>query len=74
MAGVIKSIFFGGALALISCYKGFYSRPGAAGVGRSTTEAFVASFILILIINLLMAIFFQGLYSAIWGPKPSVTW
>ena len=74
MAGVVKSIFFGGALALVSCYKGFHSRPGAAGVGRATTEAFVASFIIILIINLLMAIFFQGLYAAVWGTSPSVAW
>ena len=37
MAGVIKSLFFGGAIALISCHKGFSCRPGAAGVGRATT-------------------------------------
>ncbi len=70
--GVIKSVFFGGAIALISCYKGFYSRPGAEGVGRATTEAFVLSFIAILAIDLLMAIFFKAFYALVWGTPPGV--
>lgn len=74
MAGVIKSLFFGGAIALISCYKGFFSRPGAAGVGRATTEAFVWSFIVILIINLFMAIFFMSFYQVVWGTPPGSIW
>ena len=74
MAGVVKSLFFGGAIALISCYKGFHSRPGAEGVGRATTEAFVLSFIAILIINLFMAILFQAFYAAVWGTPPTASW
>ena len=74
MAGVVKSLFFGGAIALVSCYKGFHSRPGAGGVGRATTEAFVLSFIAILIINLFMAILFQSVYAAIWGSPPTASW
>jgi len=70
--GVIKSVFFGGAIALISCYKGFYSRPGAEGVGRATTAAFVRSFIAILAIDLLMAIFFKAFYALVWGTPPGV--
>jgi phospholipid/cholesterol/gamma-HCH transport system permease protein len=46
MSGVLKAFFFGAALGLISCYKGFFCRPGAEGVGRACTESFVASFIL----------------------------
>ncbi|MBN2584842.1 MAG: ABC transporter permease [Planctomycetes bacterium] len=72
LVGVIKSLFFGGAIALISCYKGFHSRPGAEGVGRATTEAFVLSFIVILAIDLLMAIFFKAFYSLVWGTPPAV--
>lgn len=59
--GLIKSIFFGAAIALISCYKGFTCRPGAQGVGRATTEAFVTSFVAIVIINLVLAKFLNDL-------------
>jgi phospholipid/cholesterol/gamma-HCH transport system permease protein len=72
MAGVIKSVFFGGAIGLISCYKGFHSRPGAEGVGRATTEAFVLSFIAILIIDLFLAILFKAFYLAVWGSGPAI--
>ncbi|MBI4653889.1 MAG: ABC transporter permease [Nitrospirae bacterium] len=47
--GLIKACFFGGALSLISCYKGFYTRGGAEGVGRATTGAVVLSSMTILI-------------------------
>lgn len=53
--GLIKSVFFGAAIALVSCYKGFMCAPGAQGVGRATTEAFVASFVSIVMINLVLA-------------------
>src|SRR5437667_269032 len=43
--GLIKSLFFGGAIALIGCYKGFTCGSGASGVGRACTESFVSSFI-----------------------------
>ena len=42
--GIIKSTFFGAAIALIGCYKGFTCGAGASGVGRACTESFVASF------------------------------
>lgn len=74
VAGIVKSIFFGGAIALISCYKGFHCRPGAAGVGRATTEAFVVSFIAILIINLFMSVLFMSIYSVIWGESMASPW
>lgn len=54
-SGLIKSVFFGGILALIACYKGFSCRQGASGVGRAATEAFVASFLAIIMINLVLA-------------------
>jgi phospholipid/cholesterol/gamma-HCH transport system permease protein len=47
--GLAKAACFGIILALISCYKGFYAKGGAEGVGRATTEAVVASSITILI-------------------------
>ena len=33
--------FFGAAIALISCHRGFHCEPGAEGVGRAATAAFV---------------------------------
>jgi phospholipid/cholesterol/gamma-HCH transport system permease protein len=47
--GLIKSAFFGASIALISCYKGFYARGGAEGVGKATTGAVVLSSMTILI-------------------------
>jgi phospholipid/cholesterol/gamma-HCH transport system permease protein len=67
MSGLLKSIFFGGAIALIACYKGFNSRAGAEGVGRACTEAFVASFVSILTIDFFMAVFLKSFYELMWG-------
>ena len=66
-AGILKSAFFGAAIALVSCYKGFQSRMGAEGVGRAATEAFVVSFMLILLLDFFIVLFLQGVYDALWG-------
>src|SRR5438034_753972 len=42
VCGLIKPTFFGGAIAILSCYRGFHSEAGAEGVGRAATRAFVA--------------------------------
>jgi phospholipid/cholesterol/gamma-HCH transport system permease protein len=63
---VIKGFFFGGAIASISCYKGFHCREGAEGVGRACTEAFVASFISILALNFAMGVIFKAIYNTFW--------
>lgn len=47
--GLIKAGVFGAILSLISCYKGFYTRGGAEGVGKATTGAVVISSMAILI-------------------------
>jgi phospholipid/cholesterol/gamma-HCH transport system permease protein len=65
--GLFKSIFFGGAIGLISCYKGFNCGSGASGVGRACTEAFVASFIAIIILNFFFAEMLKEWYQAIYG-------
>jgi phospholipid/cholesterol/gamma-HCH transport system permease protein len=64
--GVFKSLFFGAAIAMVSCHRGFHCDPGAEGVGRAATSAFVVSFVLILVINLNMDIFLDALYYYIW--------
>lgn len=66
-SGVLKSFFFGAALGLISCFKGFYCRAGAEGVGRACTEAFVASFIAILMLDYILAVILQAVSVGLWG-------
>lgn len=49
----IKSYFFGFAVGLVGCYKGFNSNKGTEGVGQSANSAVVVSSVLIFIIDLL---------------------
>ena len=64
LAGIIKPLFFGMIIALISCHKGLNTKGGTVGVGRSTTQAVVASSI-----NVIVADFFLSkiLQSALGG-------
>jgi len=70
--GIAKGFFFGGALAVISCYKGFTCKEGAQGVGQACTEAFVASFISILALDFALAVMFKGIYNTFWPLKSLV--
>lgn len=47
--GFLKSIFFGGLIGIVSCYKGFECEKDAAGVGRATTSSVVTALVLILV-------------------------
>jgi phospholipid/cholesterol/gamma-HCH transport system permease protein len=64
--GLTKSMVFGAAIALISCHRGFHSRGGAEGVGKAATEAFVYSFVAILVLDFFLAMFFNTLYQRIF--------
>ena len=70
--GVIKGFFFGAAIAVISCYKGFTCKEGAQGVGQACTEAFVASFISILALDFALAVIFKAIYGTFWTVKSLV--
>jgi phospholipid/cholesterol/gamma-HCH transport system permease protein len=65
-AGAFKSVFFGAAIALISCYHGFHCDPGAEGVGRAATTAFVYSFVVILMLDVVLAVGLGWVYLAFW--------
>ncbi len=67
--GVSKAVFFGAAIGLISCYKGFYCRQGAEGVGRACTEGFVTGFISILVMDFFITMAQKGFYVSVWGFK-----
>ena len=49
----IKTFFFGFAIGLIGCYKGYYSDKGTEGVGQAANSAVVASSLVVFIIDLL---------------------
>ena len=60
--GLVKPFVFAFIISLVGCYYGLNTRGGTQGVGRSTTQAVVASSVLILsvdffITRILLAIF-----------------
>ncbi len=61
-SGLIKAMFFGLAIGLISCHRGLSSQAGAEGVGRAATESFVASFVIILILDFFLGLFLINIY------------
>ncbi|MEM9346021.1 MAG: ABC transporter permease [Planctomycetota bacterium] len=67
VTGLVKAAAFGLLIGLISCYKGFHCEAGAAGVGKAATEAFVTSFIAIIITNFFLAKFMNELYVLMGG-------
>jgi phospholipid/cholesterol/gamma-HCH transport system permease protein len=50
---ITKTFFFGFAIGMIGCYKGYYSKKGTEGVGRSANSAVVAASLLVFIIDLI---------------------
>jgi phospholipid/cholesterol/gamma-HCH transport system permease protein len=64
--GLVKSMVFGAAIAIISCHRGFHSEGGAEGVGKAATEAFVQSFVVILVLDFFLAMLFNTLYVRLW--------
>lgn len=49
---VLKTFFFGYAIGVIGCYKGYHSSKGTEGVGQSANSAVVISSIMIFVIDL----------------------
>lgn len=49
----IKCYFFGFAVGIIGCYKGYNSSKGTEGVGRSANSAVVVSSVIIFVLDLL---------------------
>lgn len=68
-SGLFKSVFFGAAIGLISCYKGFHCKPGAQGVGEACTESFVSGFVVILVLDFFISLFLKSIYVNLWGFK-----
>ena len=71
-AGVFKSLFFGAAIALISCHRGFHCDPGRKGWAGRPPRPSCSSFVTILLLDLILAIGLDKLYSALWPQGPKV--
>lgn len=50
---VIKTFFFGFAIGLVGCYKGYYSNKGTEGVGTAANSAVVFGSLMIFIIDMI---------------------
>src|ERR1700690_2663723 len=50
-SGLLKPVVFGFIIATVGCYYGMSTTGGTQGVGRSTTQAVVASSVMILIVD-----------------------
>ncbi|HNU90954.1 MAG TPA: ABC transporter permease [Spirochaetota bacterium] len=59
MTGILKSVFFGIQIAIVSCYQGFNTSGGAEGVGKATIQAVVKSSMAILISDYFLTYLFQ---------------
>ena len=62
--GYIKSLFFGVQIAIISCFKGFYTSGGARGVGEAATAAVVLSSLSVLVGTYILT---ELLHPILWG-------
>ncbi len=51
LPSIIKSFFFGFAIGIIGCYKGYTSTRGTEGVGRTANEAVVIASMLVFILD-----------------------
>ena len=57
----IKTIFFGLAIGLVGCYKGYYCEKGTAGVGKAANSAVVFASLLLFIIDF-VAVFITDIF------------
>ena len=51
-----KSLIFGAIIALVGCIRGFETRGGASGVGRSVTSSVVTCMVLIFLADLMITV------------------
>jgi phospholipid/cholesterol/gamma-HCH transport system permease protein len=54
-SGLLKAVFFGAIIGTMGCHYGFATEGGAEGVGIATTRAVVASCVLVLISDYVLA-------------------
>ncbi len=60
--GLVKPIFSGFIIATVGCYYGLKTTGGTRGVGKSTTQAVVASSVIIILVDFLVTQAMIGLF------------
>lgn len=58
-SGLVKSVLFAMAVALIACQQGLATEGGAEGVGRRTTSAVVSTLFTLILIDAVFTVFFR---------------
>ncbi len=61
--GLLKPVLFGFIISTIGCYYGITARGGTQGVGRATTQAVVASSVLIIVVDFFVTKFLMNVLS-----------
>ncbi len=62
LPATIKTFFFGFAIGLVGCFKGYYSTKGTAGVGKASNAAVVYTSMLLFIIDFIAVFVTDMLY------------
>lgn len=60
LTGLLKSVVFAVAIALIACQQGFGATGGAEGVGKRTTSTVVTSLFAVVIIDAIFTVIFRA--------------
>jgi phospholipid/cholesterol/gamma-HCH transport system permease protein len=50
---IVKTFFFGFAIGLVGCYKGYYANTGTEGVGKAANSAVVFASLLVFLIDMI---------------------
>jgi phospholipid/cholesterol/gamma-HCH transport system permease protein len=58
-SGILKSVVFAFAVALIACQQGLATTGGAEGVGRRTTSTVVITMFTLILADAVMTVFFR---------------
>jgi len=61
-SGLLKSVVFAMAVAVISCQQGFATSGGAEGVGRRTTSSVVSILFALILIDAAFTVFFYAFH------------
>ena len=60
--GLLKPVVFGFIISTIGCYYGLSAKGGTQGVGRATTQAVVASSVIILLVDFFITKFLMAIF------------
>lgn len=61
LPATVKSFFFGFAIGIVGCFKGYYCKKGTAGVGKAANSAVVFTSLLLFIIDFI-AVFVTDIF------------